>query len=154
VKAPISGIVQGLSSKYPGVWLQPNELLCNISPNDQLIGECYVASKDIGFLKIGQPVQYQIEAFDYNYFGFVKGQILAIDNDYTLISNAPVFKVKCGFEKKTLSLKNGYLGQLKKGLKFQARFNVANRSLWQLLFDKLDDWLNPIKSNDYTTQTT
>jgi membrane fusion protein, peptide pheromone/bacteriocin exporter len=113
-----------------------------------------VASKDIGFLKIGQPVQFQMEAFDYNYFGGLVGKILAIDNDYTLINNTAMFKVKCGIDKKLLSLKNGYTGQLKKGLNFQARFKVTNRSLWQLLFDKLDDWLNPIKSNQKTAQST
>jgi HlyD family secretion protein len=25
----------------------------------------------------------------------------------------------------------------------QARFSIAERSLWQLLYDKADDWLNP-----------
>lgn len=145
IKAPITGIVQGLSSKYAGGYLQANESFCNISPNDELIGECYVQTKDIGLLQIGQALQYQIEAFDYNYFGFLTGKVLAIDNDYTIANNIPVFKVKCGFDNNTLHLKNGFKGQLKKGLRFQARFIVANRNLWQLLFDKLDDWLNPIK---------
>lgn len=146
VKAPINGIIQGLTSKYVGGYLQANESICNISPNDSLIGECYVQTKDIGLLKIGQSIQYQIEAFDYNYFGFVTGKILAIDNDYTITNNSPVYKVRCGFDKSNLSLKNGYKGVLKKGLKFQARFTVANRNLWQLLFDKLDDWINPNKA--------
>jgi HlyD family secretion protein len=25
----------------------------------------------------------------------------------------------------------------------QARFMVAERTLWQLLYDKVDDWMNP-----------
>lgn len=141
--APINGIIQGLTSKYVGGYIQANESICNISPNDSLIGECYVQTKDIGLLKIGQAIQYQIEAFDYNYFGFLSGKILTIDNDYTILNNTPVYKVRCGFDKSNLSLKNGFKGVLKKGLKFQARFSIANRNLWQLLFDKLDDWINP-----------
>ena len=31
----------------------------------------------------------------------------------------------------------------KKGMTVQARFIVARRSFWQLLFDKVDNWLNP-----------
>jgi len=40
-------------------------------------------------------------------------------------------------------LKNGYEGKLKKGVTLQARFVVTERSLWQLLYDKVDDWVNP-----------
>ena len=34
-------------------------------------------------------------------------------------------------------------GKLKKGMTLQAYFNVARRSLYQLLYDKIDNWLNP-----------
>jgi len=123
--------------------LQANETLCNISPEEALIGECYVQTKDIGLLKKGQVARYQLEAFDYNYFGVLTGKIISIDNDFTTIDNKPVFKVRCSFDNDQLYLKNRFTGQLKKGLGFQASFVVTRRSLWQLLFDKLDDWLNP-----------
>lgn len=143
VKAPISGIIQGINTRYAGGLLQANETLCTISPEGDLIGECYVQTKDIGLLKIGQTARYQIEAFDYNYFGVLTGKIIAIDNDFTVVNNSPVIKVRCSFDSTKLHLKNGFTGQLKKGLNFQARFMVAKRSLWQLLWDKVDDWLNP-----------
>jgi HlyD family secretion protein len=54
-----------------------------------------------------------------------------------------VFKVKCSLDVDHLKLKNGYKGYLKKGMNFTARFSVAERSLYQLLFDKVDDWINP-----------
>jgi len=143
VKAPTSGIIQGINTRYQGGLLQANETLCTISPEGNLIGECYVPTRDIGLLKVGQPVRYQMEAFDYNYFGVLTGKIATIDNDFTVINNTPVFKVRCSFDSTQLHLKNGFTGTLKKGLNFQARFIVARRSLWQLLYDKLDDWLNP-----------
>ncbi len=71
------------------------------------------------------------------------GKIIAIDNDFTVVNNTPVIKVRCSFDSTKLNLKNGFTGQLKKGLNFQARFIVTRRSLWQLLWDKVDDWLNP-----------
>lgn len=143
VKAPLSGILQGINTRYAGGLLQANETLCTISPEVYLIGECYVHSKDVGLLKVGQSTKYQIEAFDYNYFGILTGKILAIDNDFTVLNTAPVFKVRCSFDSSQLHLKNGVSAQLKKGLNFQANFLVARRSLWQLLFDKIDNWLNP-----------
>ena len=143
VKAPVAGIIQGINTRYTGGLLQANETLCNISPEEAIIGECYVQTKDIGLLKKGQVARYQLEAFNYNYFGVLTGRIISIDNDFTAIDNKPVFKIRCSFDNDQLYLKNGYTGQLKKGLGFQASFVVTRRSLWQLLFDKLDDWLNP-----------
>jgi HlyD family secretion protein len=151
VKAPTSGIIQGINTRYQGGLLQANETLCTISPEGDLIGECYVPTRDIGLLKVGQPVRYQMEAFDYNYFGVLTGKVATIDNDFTVINNTPVFKVRCSFDSTQLHLKNGFTGTLKKGLNFQARFIVARRSLWQLLYDNLDDWLNPNAPQKTTT---
>jgi membrane fusion protein, peptide pheromone/bacteriocin exporter len=143
IRSPITGITQGINTKYAGGLLQAGELLCVISPETDLIAECYVSTIDIGMLNIGKQVRFQVDAFDYNYFGILTGKIISIDNDFTLIENRPVFKVRCSFDTNQLHLKNGYTGQLKKGLTMQARFIVTRRSAWQLLFDKIDDWLNP-----------
>ena len=143
VKAPTNGILQGIYSRYAGGLLQANETLCTISPEGTLIAECYVQSKDIGLLKLGQSTRFQIEAYNYNYFGILSGKIITIDNDFTTVNNLPVIKVRCSFDSTQLHLKNGFTGNLSKGLNFQASFIVAKRSLSQLLFDKIDDWLNP-----------
>ncbi|MBN8664187.1 MAG: HlyD family efflux transporter periplasmic adaptor subunit [Chitinophagales bacterium] len=143
VYSPISGVVQNIQSRYPGTYIAAGETLCTISPETTLIGECFVNTRDVGLLKIGQQTKFQIDAFDYNFFGILTGKIISIDNDFTIVENKPVFKVRCSFDTTQLHLKNGYKGELKKGLSFQARFIVAERTLWQLLFDKIDDWLNP-----------
>jgi HlyD family secretion protein len=143
VYSPIAGVVQNIQSRYPGTYIAAGETLCTISPETTLIGECSVNTREVGLLKVGQQVRFQIDAFDYNYFGILTGKIISIDNDFTVVDNKPVFKVRCSFDSTQLHLKNGYKGELKKGLSFQARFIVAERTLWQLLFDKIDDWLNP-----------
>lgn len=153
IRAPVSGTIQGINTRYTGSLLQANEPVCNISPEEAIIGECYVASKDIGLLKNGQAARYQLEAFNYNDFGVLTGRILAIDNDFTMVDNKPVFKMRCSFDNDELHLKNGFKGQLKKGLGFQASFIVTRRNLWQLLFDKLNDWLDPNAPPKNTTAT-
>ena len=40
----------------------------------------------------------------------------------------------------SLVLSKNIHGKLKKGMTLNARFFIANRSLIQLLFDKLNDW--------------
>jgi multidrug resistance efflux pump len=141
--APVAGVVQNINTRYAGGFIATGETLCIISPQSNLIGECYISTRDVGLLKVNQPARFQIDAFDYNYFGILTGKVVSIDNDFTIVENKPVFKVRCSFDSKQLLLKNGYKGELKKGLTFQVRFVVAERSLWQLLFDKVDDWFNP-----------
>ena len=101
------------------------------------------STRDIGLIKQNQTVKYQIDAFDYKYFGILTGKVIAIDNDFTVIDNKPIFKVRCTFDTTQLGLKNGFTGKMKKGLTFQARFYITERTLWRLLWDKIEDWLNP-----------
>lgn len=143
IKAPISGVLQSFNKYYKGSLIQAGEALAVISPQAELIAECYVNTRDVGLLKQNQPTLFQVDAFDYNYFGILTGKIIFIDTDYTVIDNKPVFKVRCLLDSKQLHLKNGFTGELKKGMTLQARFVVTRRSLWQLLYDKSDDWLNP-----------
>jgi HlyD family secretion protein len=143
IYAPIAGVVQNINTRYKGGFISSGETICLLSPAAQLIGECYVSTKDVGLLKVGLPARFQIHAFHYNYFGLVTGKVISIADDYSIIENRPLFKVRCSFDASRLNLKNGYSGELKKGLTFQSRFVVAERTLWQLLFDKVDDWFNP-----------
>jgi membrane fusion protein, peptide pheromone/bacteriocin exporter len=143
IRAPMSGIIQGINNKYAGGVVQAGEAFCIISPETELVAECYMPTRDVGLLKLGQGVKYQIDAFDYKYFGILSGKIISIDNDFTVVDNKPIFKVRCTFDSTQLHLKNGFTGKLKKGLTFQARFNITERTLWQLLWDNIDDWLNP-----------
>jgi HlyD family secretion protein len=147
VRAPVSGTLQGLSAKYEGGLVQAGEVLCELSPETDLIAECFIETQDIGFLKVNQKVNFSIDAFNYNFFGIITGRVKSIDNDYTTLAERPVFKVRCSFDTSQLQLKNGYRGQLKKGLTIHARFLIARRTIAQLLFDKLDNWLNPTAVN-------
>lgn len=66
----------------------------------------------------------------------------------------PLFRVRCSLDQTYLELQNGFRGDIKKGMTFQARFIVSRRSLFQLLYDKVDDWLNPTwAGNEFTTRT-
>lgn len=143
IKAPVSGTLQQFNGKYAGGSLQQGELLGLISPDASLVAECYLSPKDIGYIRIGMPVKFQVDAFNYNEWGLLDGKVTSIDNDFTLSGNQPVFKVKCALKSTALTLKNGVKGQLKKGMSLRARFILTRRSLFQLLFDRTDDWINP-----------
>jgi len=85
-----------------------------------------------------------VDAFNYNQWGTILGEVVEISDDLTTVSeNSVAFRVICKLEDLTLSLSNGIEGTVKKGMTYNGRFVIANRSLFQLLFDKVDDWINP-----------
>ncbi len=143
IKAPISGTILNMTGIYEGGFVSPNQVLAVISPDTQLIAVCYLLPKDIGLIKEGMNVRFQISAYNFNQWGILTGEVKEIAKDITMVNTRPVFIVEASLDKTYLELQNGYKGGLKKGMTLQARFTVAKRSLFQLLFDNVDDWLNP-----------
>lgn len=143
LRSPISGTFQNLSGLFQNSFVYANQVLGEISPDTSLIAEVYVSTGDIGLLQEGMQVRVQIDAYNYNDWGVVTGNIQSISTDVIMNEGQPLFRVRCSIDQPYLQLKNGFRGELKKGMTFQARFIVSRRSLYQLLYDKVDDWLNP-----------
>jgi len=143
IKAPISGTINQYCGAKAGNYISPNQNIAQISPGEDLIVECYVSPKDIGYIRKDLEVNFQFDAFNYNQWGMAKGRVIEIMEDIVQINNSPVFKIKCKLLTDYLQLKNGYKGNLKKGMTLTGRFKLIRRSLFDLLYDKADDWLNP-----------
>ncbi len=153
ITAPANGVLLQVLGLNTGNFISPAQQLAIISINDSLVAECYISPMDIGYIQIGQIVNFQFDTFNYREWGMIKGKVDEIIYDALLSDGQPVFRVRCSLDKNTLYLKNGYSGKIQKGMSFTARFYVAERSLWQMLFDKLDNWLNPtnLTSEDYSS---
>ena len=143
VKAPVSGTLLNVKGIEKGSFISIGIQLAEISPKSDLIVECYIDPIDIGLLKKEKKVNFQVSAFNYNQWGLASGKITAIGNDVQMINNTPMYKVLCSLDQNYLQLKNGFKGQLKKGMLVNARFELTERSLFDLLYDKMDDWVNP-----------
>ncbi|KPM33326.1 Secretion protein HlyD family protein [Croceitalea dokdonensis DOKDO 023] len=143
ITAPVTGTLLAPPYLEKGSTVNIGAMLGEISPDTDLIAECYVSTTDIGLIDKNKTVNFQIDAFNYNQWGFVTGEILSIGKDVEFLENQPVYKVKCKLKKDFLTLKNGYRGEITKGMTLNARFEIAERSVYELLYDKMDDWLNP-----------
>jgi HlyD family secretion protein len=84
-----------------------------------------------------------MDAFNYNQWGLGKATVYEIDRNLTINEQQSYFRVRCKLQTKELVLKNDYKAQFKKGMTCTARLVLTERSLWHLLFDKVDDWFNP-----------
>jgi len=143
IRAPINGTLQNTTGILENSYVFANQAIGEISPDTNLVAEVYVRPKEIGLLKAGLPVRFQIDAFDHNQWGTATGKIESISTDMIMNQNTPMFKVRCSIDQTFLELQNGFRGKIKKGMTFQARFIINRRSLFQLLYDNMDDWLNP-----------
>ncbi|MCH8550240.1 MAG: HlyD family secretion protein, partial [Balneolaceae bacterium] len=148
IRAPISGTIQNASGVFQNSFVHANQSLGEISPDTSLIAEIFVLPNDIGLLQKGMEVRIQIDAYNHHDWGVVTGRIQSISGDAIMNEGQPLFRVRCSLDKTYLELKNGFRGEIKKGMTLQARFIVTRRSLLQLIFDKADDWLNPMWSQN------
>ncbi|NML68338.1 HlyD family efflux transporter periplasmic adaptor subunit [Chryseobacterium sp. RP-3-3] len=145
ITAPVSGRLVNFSGIQKGNFLVQGQNIGEISPDQSLVAECLVSPKDIGFIHTGQDVKFQIDTYNYNQWGLLKGKVQEIDKNIKVNQQTgeAFFRVLCKMDNNYLQLKNGYKGDIGKGMSFTARFHLIDRTLWQLLFDRVDDWFNP-----------
>jgi HlyD family secretion protein len=146
VLAPISGEIIQSSDMQTGSIVTSGQKIAEISPDGEMVATCFVKPADIGLIHEKQKVKIQVDAFNYNEWGILEGDIIDISDDMIIENGSTAyFRVKCKPEKTFLSLKNGYKADIKKGMSLNTRILVIRRSLYHLLFDKVDSWFNPYK---------
>ncbi|MDO5616000.1 MAG: HlyD family efflux transporter periplasmic adaptor subunit [Cruoricaptor ignavus] len=145
ITAPVSGRLVGFSGIQKGNFIIQGQNIGEISPEQSLVAECLVSPKDIGFVHAGQKVKLQVDTYNYNQWGLLEGKVKEIDQNITVNQQTgdAYFRVLCDMANNHLQLKNGYKGEIGKGMTLTARFHLTDRTLWQLLFDRVDDWFNP-----------
>lgn len=141
--APTSGNIESFSGLQVGSFINASQPIATLSPIDKLIVENNVSPNDIGLIKLNQEVNFQIDAFNYNQWGLLKGKVIDIDQNITIQDDQAFFKVRSSLFSKEMKLKSGYKTTVSKGMTLTARYKITRRSLYDLLFDKVDDWLNP-----------
>ena len=151
IQSPINGTIQSAQTLFDGSYVTAGQQILEISPDGDLIAECYILPKDIGYVKPDMRGQLQVSAFNYTEWGMLPVRVADVFDDVTVAPDGTrsYYKIHCELATDHLRLKNGYVGYMKKGMVVNGIFTVTRRTLFQLLYDKLDSWLNPYtNSND------
>lgn len=145
VRSPVTGTIDQFTGIYRGSSLQVGQNIAVVSPNSTIYLEVYVTPQNIGFISKGMPVKIQVGSFNYNEWGTIPGTVENISSDYmTDDKGNSYYKVKCRLNRNYLVLKKtNRKGFLKKGMTASAHFMVTRRSLFDLLYQELDEWANP-----------
>lgn len=79
VRAPHRGHVHNIKVQTIGQIVQPGALIMQVVPDDAPLEVVIkIAMSDIGFVKVGQPVNIRVTSFDYARLGFAKGKLKKI----------------------------------------------------------------------------
>jgi multidrug resistance efflux pump len=149
VIAPLDGTVIGLEGVVEGSYVQSAQRIGDISPASDFVIDVSVPPKDIGRIFKGQSVNIQIDAYPYTIWGLLPGQVIRISADYVQQSERNgAFQVIVHPDRDYLRTREGLTGSLKKGMTANARFFVARRSLWELVYESMDNLFNPALKND------
>jgi len=143
IRTPINGYIQSLSGIKTSGNIYPNQEICIISPASDLIVETWVSTSDIGLIKPEQKVRLRVDAFNYNQWGMLNGEVTKIANDVIVSKNGiPSFKIKCKLYNLKLTYNNKTV-KVKKGMTVNTNFLLTQRTLAQLLYDNITKWLDP-----------
>ena len=105
-----------------------------------------LTSRDIALVRQGTSARLMIDALNYREWGVVDATVIEVADDASLTEDGAMFRVRCALTRTDLRLRGGQRVAVGKGMTFRARFVIAERSLLQLLFDRVDDWLNPART--------
>jgi HlyD family secretion protein len=82
IKAPVNGTVFELAIARTGAVVQPAQTIAQIAPeNTPLVLRAQMPSQETGFLRLGMPVKLKFDAYPFQDFGVVEGQLTKISPD-------------------------------------------------------------------------
>jgi hemolysin D len=82
LRAPVSGWVQKVDATTVGQVVTPAQSLVTIVPDGTpLIVEATVTNEDIGYVKVGQPVEVKVDTFPFQKYGSLTGTLLSVSPD-------------------------------------------------------------------------
>jgi hemolysin D len=82
LRAPVSGQVQKVDVTTIGQVVTPAQSLVTIVPDGTpLVVEATVTNEDIGYLRVGQPVDIKVDTFPFQKYGSLKGTLIWVSPD-------------------------------------------------------------------------
>jgi len=143
IRAPIRGWVHDLKAKTLGQVVQPGALIMQIVSDKVVVeAEVQIAARDIGFVKVGQPVNLRVTSFDYARYGIGKGFLKRIS------ASSVVGPDGRPFYKGLVELTNQYVGNvpanhpMQPGMTVEAEILTGQKTLLQYLTKPVIDVLS------------
>lgn len=140
VRAPIRGHILDMRVQNVGQVVQPGALLMQIvSDNAVFEAEVRISPRDIGFVRVNQPVNLRVTSYDYSRFGFVKGRLKRVS------ASSMVGENKIAYYQGLVELDTPYVGDvpgrnlLQPGMNVEAEILTGEKTLLAYMVKPLID---------------
>ena len=137
LKAPVAGTIFNLKAKTPGFVINSVEPVMQVVPRAQLVAQVFISNQDIGFVRVGMPVQVEVNAFPASEFGKVPGTLTEIGSDALPPDQIyPFFRfpAKVTLHQQSLIVENKQL-PLQPGMAVTAHIKIRQRPVISLVTD-------------------
>jgi HlyD family type I secretion membrane fusion protein len=135
--------VHDLRAKTIGQVIQPGAVIMQIVSDKIVVeAEVQISSRDIGFVKVGQPVNLRVTSFDYARFGIGKGFLKRISASSVAGPDGKLYY------KGLVELTNQYVGKvpadhpMQPGMTVEAEILTGEKTLLQYLTKPMIDVLS------------
>jgi hemolysin D len=139
IVAPVSGTIFELKAGSPGFVANTSEPILKIVPDNILTAKVFITNKDIGFVKVGMPVDVRVDSFPFSEYGDVKGKIVEIGSDALPADQTypfDRFSATILLEKQNITI-DGHPLTLQSGMSLSVNIKVRDRTVMSLLSDTI-----------------
>lgn len=82
IRSPARGVVNDLLVNTVGGYVNAGEQIMQVVPlGDKLLIETRVTPRDIAFIKVGDPANVKVTAYDFSIYGGLKGRVVRVSAD-------------------------------------------------------------------------
>ena len=148
IRSPVDGVVFDLKPTGVGFVAQGSEPVMKIVPYDALQAKVEIESKDIGFVKVGKPVDISIDSFPSNDFGVVEGTVKSFGSDALPPDEQHQtyrFPAMIALNSQQLKLKSGTSLPLQVGMSLTANIKLRKVTWLQLLLGEFKNKTDSLK---------
>lgn len=147
ITAPVAGRVFNLSVRR-GEMASPARPALSLVPNGALEAQVEISNRDVGFVKIGMPVEVRVASFPFTDYGSLKGTLVRLGADAQPADPTHAQEYFQGTVRlNAASLRrDGVLYTLRPGMAVTALLQLGPRPVISLLGDRLTSFLDSTRS--------
>ena len=137
IKAPVDGTILSLATKTVGGVVNAAQPVVEIVPEGTpLVVDATVQNKDIGFIRVGQPVVIKVDTYSFQRYGYLKGTVKSISPDaINDEKQGLVYKMKVVIDGDKTSKDN--IIKVEPGMSVTAEITTGDRRIIEFFLDPL-----------------